>query len=374
MGAWLRQPQRVLLAAGRADVHLARGGRSPLQTGRNAEPVWEPISDFEGRYYEDLVDNPGETPEEFLAKVGGGDELPPGLLPAVPAGARRAGWPMRTAQRAPGPRGQMLEEADWDGPKQVFTLPDLEQETDGLDLLQDFAPGARGASGTASQAPPAAAARRRGAQQGEDEGYAMHSLRNAFEAKALPAAQSLYQQPPARRAVPAGRPVAPTADDIDTFLQALLLRAQDRHGAAPVGAVDAHVLTRLRSTVENLQQVALRDPQARRLIARRLSQLAARTARAQTLRDYDSVYLAPYVDDLDDYLQGILDEVNRTEIPAMEDEDKAVDVATQTLRAADVLHDPEVRVCVLCAVCCVCVCVVWLCVFDMYIHTAHIYI
>jgi len=44
------------------------------------------------------------------------------------------------------------------------------------------------------------------------------------------------------------------------------------------------------------------------------------------------VYLAPYVDDLDNYLQGVLDEVNRVEIPTLEDdEDKAVQGA-QTLK------------------------------------------
>lgn len=64
-------------------------------TSKNAdEQAWEPISDFEGRYYEDLVNNPGETPEEFLAKEGGG-ELPDGLMPATVANARRTrvqGW------------------------------------------------------------------------------------------------------------------------------------------------------------------------------------------------------------------------------------------------------------------------------------------
>jgi hypothetical protein len=37
----------------------------------------------------------------------------------------------------------------------------------------------------------------------------------------------------------------------------------------------------------------------------------------QKLQDYDSVYLASYVDDLDNYLQGVLNEVNGVDIPTL---------------------------------------------------------
>jgi len=66
---------------------FARGSREKTSPKNGDDEVWESITDFEGRYYADLVNNPGETPEEFLAKEGG--ELPPGLVPAVVSARRR---------------------------------------------------------------------------------------------------------------------------------------------------------------------------------------------------------------------------------------------------------------------------------------------
>jgi hypothetical protein len=120
--------------------------------------------------------------------------------------------------------------------------------------------------------------------------------------------------------------IEPTADGINAYLMDMSLRAEQH-----TGAVGAGKLAHFRSTVQQLQDVVLRDPQARDLIARRLSLLKSSVAKSQKLQDHDSVYLAPYVDDLDNYLQGVLNEVNKVEIPTLEeDEDKAVKGA-QTL-------------------------------------------
>jgi hypothetical protein len=99
--------------------------------------------------------------------------------------------------------------------------------------------------------------------------------------------------------------------------------------------VDASKVAHLRETVLKLQDVVLRDAQSRDLVARRLSLMKSSVAKSQKLQDYDSVYLAPYVDDLDNYLQGVLDEVNSVEIPTLQDdEDRAVQ-GSQTLKAMD---------------------------------------
>ena len=130
--------------------------------------MWEHISDLEGRYYEDLVDNPGETWEEFLAKEGDGDrDLPP------PTTA------VRTRQLS---LGLTQLRQDEDSLQQVFYLPDLEQETDGLDLMQDFAPRSlpqiASERSTISLTPRAAAA----SQAQNVESYGIKSLRNPLEA------------------------------------------------------------------------------------------------------------------------------------------------------------------------------------------------
>ena len=122
--------------------------------------------------------------------------------------------------------------------------------------------------------------------------------------------------------------VEATADGINSYLQDVSLRAQEREGA-----VDKRKLAHFRATIKQLQDTVMRDPQSRDLVARRLSLLKSSVRKSQMLQDYDSVYLAPYVDDLDNYLQGVLDEVNRVEIPSLDDdEDKAVG-ATATLKA-----------------------------------------
>jgi hypothetical protein len=182
----------------------------PGELEKNAqEPVegsWEPISDLEGRYYEDLVNNPGETPAEFMQKVGEIGELPRGLLPAAPTGA------ISSISGAKSPRIQGLKQVDEDADddiKQMFHIPDLEQETDGLDLMQDFAPARHGeeqspVDNSSKEAPADAAS-----SQPVDEGYVMHSLRNAFEAKARGIPQILYQQPPTADTDPLALPASP---------------------------------------------------------------------------------------------------------------------------------------------------------------------
>jgi len=79
------------------------------------------------RYMRDLEKNTGETAEDFLEK-----EAAAAALPSVPASSF-------STDRVQGLQ-QMSDEDDWDGPKQMFHVPDLEQETDGLDMMQDYAP------------------------------------------------------------------------------------------------------------------------------------------------------------------------------------------------------------------------------------------
>ena len=127
--------------------------------------------------------------------------------------------------------------------------------------------------------------------------------------------------------------VEATADGINGYLQDVSLRAEQRKGA-----VDKSKLAHFRATVKQLQDIVLRDPQSRDLVARRLSLLKSSVKKSQMLQDYDSVYLAPYVDDLDNYLQGVLDEVNRVEIPSLDDdEDKAIGAATLKARTTALL-------------------------------------
>ncbi len=90
-------------------------------------------------------------------------------------------------------------------------------------------------------------------------------------------------------------------------------------------------MAHLKETAAALSKIVERVPESRDLVAERLRQYKGRQAihadkaGTQSLQDYDSVYLAPYVDDLDNYLQGILDLVNKTEIPSLDDdEDKMV--------------------------------------------------
>jgi len=126
---------------------------------------------------------------------------------------------------------------------------------------------------------------------------------------------------------------------INSYLQQVLLHAE--HAASiedpsfredPEGGLLQ--LARLRETVEALEDKVSRDPMSRRLIARRLSVLDAQLGTmSQKLQDVDTVYLPPYVDDLDNYLQGVLDEVNRVEIPTLDDEDKVANAKSQILKA-----------------------------------------
>ena len=79
--------------------------------------------------------------------------------------------------------------------------------------------------------------------------------------------------------------------------------------------MDASRVEHFRETVQKLQDVFQRYPQSRDLVARRLTLMKSSVAKSQNLQDYDSVYLATYFDDFDNYLQGMLNEVNSVEIP-----------------------------------------------------------
>mmetsp|Transcript_14500 Transcript_14500/g.32420 ORF Transcript_14500/g.32420 Transcript_14500/m.32420 type:complete len:687 (+) Transcript_14500:3-2063(+) len=107
-------------------------------------------------------------------------------------------------------------------------------------------------------------------------------------------------------------------DSINAFLQDVLNSAEATKGVAHAS------LPKLRATVKNLQDVATREPQARVFMAARLNKLSATIlappAGQQALTDYTNVYIPPDVDDLDNYLQGVLDEVSRTEIPSLDDD------------------------------------------------------
>lgn len=74
--------------------------------------------------------------------------------------------------------------------------------------------------------------------------------------------------------------------------------------------------------------------QARDLVRTKLAKLVG----GQSLLDYSNVFVLPDVDDLDNYMQGVLDDVSKTEIPDP-DEISAKSVGTQSL-SADVLPSP----------------------------------
>ncbi|KAJ1484922.1 hypothetical protein T484DRAFT_1893504 [Baffinella frigidus] len=112
-----------------------------------------------------------------------------------------------------------------------------------------------------------------------------------------------------------------TQDGINAFLQDVLFSAEGQKGVKKASMIG------LRQTVSSLQTIAARDVQARDLLAFRLNQLSATLlappAGQQALTDYTNVYIPPDVDDLDNYLQGVLDEVSRTEIPSLDDDEAA---------------------------------------------------
>jgi len=115
--------------------------------------------------------------------------------------------------------------------------------------------------------------------------------------------------------------VPATQDGINAFLQDVLFSAEGQKGVKKASMIG------LRQTVSSLQTIAARDVQARDLLAFRLNQLSATLlappAGQQALTDYTNVYIPPDVDDLDNYLQGVLDEVSRTEIPSLDDDEAA---------------------------------------------------
>ena len=93
----------------------------------------------------------------------------------------------------------------------------------------------------------------------------------------------------------------PSADAINSELEDLYMHARGRKGEA---APKKGAIAKLHATVTALQDMVLRDPQSRSLVARRLAVLrGAILGKSQKLQDYTGVYLAPEVDDLDNYLQ-----------------------------------------------------------------------
>ena len=131
-----------------------------------------------------------------------------------------------------------------------------------------------------------------------------------------------------------GSAVLPDKHVIQQTLAALVTAAEK------LGKVSKGKMTHLKETVAAVQMIADKVPESRDLVAERLTQYKARQAiksskvGTTSLQDYDSVYLAPYVDDLDNYLQGVLNEVNRVEIPSLDgDEERAVNKGAQTLKS-----------------------------------------
>ena len=128
----LALPIAVVAAVGLAVGTWSRGGqRSALSESRL---YWVGSNSGGAGYYADLVNNPGERPEEYLEKQ---RQIEAEAAEAEQGAAARS---RRTSLQ------------------QVFHVPDLEQETDGLDLMQDFAPGAASmavAEAPAPAAPPA---------------------------------------------------------------------------------------------------------------------------------------------------------------------------------------------------------------------------
>jgi hypothetical protein len=205
-----------------------QSGSARTMPGKKSEPeaTWEPISEQEGRYYEDLIDNPGETFQDFLQKEQGSqqqasaaaspdrtrmqglrasddftvspefeDEAAGGVdkmlnLMSLPSfqDVRTLQGAASSAAAAKDTRVQLqgLREVDPDADpdvKQMFYVPDLEQETDGLDLMQDYAPRSSRAHASATTTSLSKATPERESSRKSKEGYAMHSLRSAFEAK-----------------------------------------------------------------------------------------------------------------------------------------------------------------------------------------------
>jgi hypothetical protein len=114
----------------------SRGGQpSALLSGSRL--YWVGSNSGGAGYYADLVNNPAERPEEYLEKQ---RQIEAEVSEAAQAAEAEQGAAARS-------RRTSLE--------QVFHVPDLEQETDGLDLMQDFAPGAASMADAEAPAPAA---------------------------------------------------------------------------------------------------------------------------------------------------------------------------------------------------------------------------
>jgi len=122
-----------------------------------------------------------------------------------------------------------------------------------------------------------------------------------------------------------------TADSINSYLQDLLL-ANQKQGKN---------VAKLSTTIKKLQDRVTRDPQSRDLVARKLHLLRSSMMKSQKLQDVDSVYIAPSVDDLDNYLQGVLTEVDRVEIPELDEEEKSVPMQLKLQRSSKVLPSQQ---------------------------------
>jgi hypothetical protein len=130
--------------------------------------------------------------------------------------------------------------------------------------------------------------------QGRGNGEAPGELWNPAIAPHIAYAQQLRMR---QQSLANAVAVYPSADSINRQLQELFLRAEARGGSS------RKQLARLHETVTALQDTVLRDPLSRETVAGRLALMSSVMRRSQKLQDADSVYLAPYVDDLDNYLQ-----------------------------------------------------------------------
>jgi len=72
---------------------------------------------------------------------------------------------------------------------------------------------------------------------------------------------------------------------------------------------------RLSETAKKLQTKVQIDPQARDLVREKLATLVG----GQSLLDYSNVFILPDTDDIDNYMQGVLDDVAKTEVPNPDD-------------------------------------------------------
>eukprot|EP00961_Rhodomonas_salina_P263672 3563676-Rhodomonas_salina.1 len=108
------------------------------------------------------------------------------------------------------------------------------------------------------------------------------------------------------------REVPSSSDGVSSFLSSLLSSLQHGKTASPDPS-----LTAVQYKMLKLSHLASVSPSDAKTIAASLSQLPVPP---QALLDYDSAFIPPYVDDLDAYLDNVITEVDKTEIPDLNEE------------------------------------------------------